>query len=479
MLQMNSLKRNLIINVGYQLLAVAIPLILAPYVSRTIGPEGVGIYSYTYNFAYCFALVGMLGVANYGNRTIASVGDDMQLRSRHFWNIWCIQVIVSVAACLAYVGCCLFLELSNSTIVLVHIVTVACSIFDISWFFFGIEMFQATVARNLVVKVLNTALILVLVNNEGDLLIYSLIMVGGALLNNLLLFPFLKKEIIYVRPTFQEMKQHIKPMIVLFFPVVAISIYKIMDKVMVGALSTTTQTGFYEYAEKIIGLPGVVITAVGSVMLPRVSAILGKNGEKKAKFFVQITMEVMIALTCAMAWGIFGIATDFAPAFFGEEFAYSGIVMMGLAPSVVCQSWANVIRTQYLIPAKMDTVYVQSTWIGAVVNFVVNALLIPYLHAMGAALGTLCAELAVAAYQSIKVRKVLPVGKYLRYCGYYLIPSAVMVMIIKLVSCFVDQGGFVLIALEIVAGGFAYCVVALPYMLIRLHKFKQMGAVFE
>jgi O-antigen/teichoic acid export membrane protein len=469
---MNSLKKNLLINVSYQLLVVVIPLVVAPYVSRTVGAEGVGIYSYTFNFAYCFALVGMLGVSNYGNRTIAAVGEDKHLRSRNFWNIWAIQILMSLLACAAYGIWCLAAAPQSPRIALVHLITVACSIFDISWFFFGIEKFQITVARNLVVKVLNMALIFGLVKGPEDLAAYTAIMVGGNLLNHLLLFPFLRKEVVFVRPSFREMKQHFKPMVVLFFPVVAVSIYKIMDKVMIGALSTTTQTGFYEYAEKIIGLPVTLITAVGAVMLPRLSAMLGKNQQDQARKLTQVTMEVMMALTWAMAWGIFAIAPEFAPAFFGAEFAWGGVVMMGLAPSVICQSWANVIRTQHLIPAKMDKVYVGSTWVGAGVNLVMNLLLIPRFHALGAAIGTLCAEFAVAAYQTFHVRRVLPIGRYFINSVYYLIPSGVMVVLIRVMTRLSGLEGFGLIALQVAVGGLAYCALALPWLLKRFRKLR-------
>jgi O-antigen/teichoic acid export membrane protein len=451
---------------------VVIPLVVAPYVSRTVGAEGVGVYSYTFNFAYCFALVGMLGVSNYGNRTIAAVGEDKHLRSQNFWNIWAIQILMSLLACAAYGIWCLAAAPQSPRIALVHMITVACSLFDISWFFFGIEKFQITVARNLVVKVLNMALIFGLVKGPEDLAAYTAIMVGGNLLNHLLLFPFLRKEVVFVRPSFREMKQHFKPMVVLFFPVVAVSIYKIMDKVMIGALSTTTQTGFYEYAEKIISLPVTLITAVGAVMLPRLSAMLGKDQQDQARRLTQVTMEVMMALTCAMAWGIFAIAPEFAPAFFGEEFAWSGIVMMGLAPSVICQSWANVIRTQHLIPAKMDAVYVGSTWVGAAVNLTMNLLLIPRFHALGAAIGTLCAEFAVAAYQTWHVRKVLPIGQYFVNSVYYLIPSGVMVVLIRLMTRFLGLEGFGLIALQVAGGGLAYCALALPWLLKRFRKLR-------
>lgn len=150
--------------------------------------------------------------------------------------------------------------------------------------------------------------------------------------------------------------------------------------------------------------------------------------------------------------------------------------MMGLAPSVICQSWANVIRTQYLIPAKMDGVYVRSTWLGAAVNLAANLLLIPKFQALGAALGTVCAELAVAAYQSFQVRRGMPIGKYLAGTVYYLMPSAVMVVLIRLLTRVLPLEGFGLIGVQILLGGLVYCLLALPYLYLRLRKIQQIGA---
>lgn len=470
--RMNGLKKNLLINVSYQLFVVIIPLVLAPYVGRTIGATGAGIYSYTYSVAYCFALVGMLGVANYGNRTIAAVGTDIDKRSEVFWNIWTIQIIVSVIACIAYLIYIILFKPDNIDISYIQIITVVCSIFDISWFFFGIERFQITVVRNFVVKILNMILIFMFVHDTDDLPVYAMIMVSGTLLNGLLLFPFLKKEIKYKRASLNQMKRHFKPIVILFFPVIAISIYKIMDKVMIGVLSTTTQTGYYEYAEKIIGLPGTVITAVGSVMLPRLSALIGQKDDRQAKFLLQVTMEIMMCLTFAMAGGIFAIATDFAPTFFGKEFSASGAIMMGLTPAVLCQGWANVIRTQYLIPAEKDSIYVQSAWLGAIVNLIMNAILIPHLNAMGAAIGTVCAEFSVATYQSIRIKKELPIIDYLKYTIFYIVPSSIMIMIVKFLSSMLKINSIVLIVLEIFAGGVVYILISGPYIVFRVNKIK-------
>ncbi len=464
---MNKLRKNLIINISYQLVVVLIPLVLAPYVARTIGADGVGVYSYSFSLASFFALFGMLGVANYGNRTIAACGNDIGKRSTAFWNIWGLQICCSLIVLAIYASYILFFSTKDRIASEIQIIIVLCSAIDISWFFFGIEQFQITVLRNLIVKILNVILIFSLVKNKNDLYLYIFIMALGTFLNSALLFLFLRKYIVYVRPRISVMREHIKPMLVLFFPVIAINLYKIMDKVMIGGMVETVHSGYYEYAEKIIGLPGTIITAIGSVMLPRLSALVGERDNAKVKYLNDITMEVMMFLTIGMAGGIFCIARDFAPVFFGEEFKASGDIMMVLAPSVVFQGWANIIRTQYLIPNSQDKVYVQSAWLGAITNLGLNALLIPKYYGIGAAIGTFCAEAVVALFQSIKTKHSLPLGRYLKNTFIYFLPFTVMAMMIGFIKKIIVFEGLLLIMIEILAGAAAYLICSIPILTKR------------
>ena len=76
------MKKNFIYNVLYQILILIIPLITMPYVSRVLGADGVGIYSYTYSISYYFMIIAMLGLNNYGNRTIAKVRNNKEELSK-------------------------------------------------------------------------------------------------------------------------------------------------------------------------------------------------------------------------------------------------------------------------------------------------------------------------------------------------------------------------------------------------------------
>lgn len=409
---MASLKKNFAYNIVYQILVIILPLVTTPYVSRTLGAANVGIYSYTYAVANYFVLIAMLGVKNYGNRSIAMVKDNKEELSKTFCNIYAIQISVFILSTLAYIGYVLLIVKENRLIALIQIFFVFTAAADITWFFFGMEEFKITVTRNTIIKLLDTLCIFIFVKNADDLWKYTLILSLGLLLGYLSVFPFLKKYIYFVRPTLTEMKRHFKPNVILFIPVIAVSLFNIMDKIMLGALSNMTQVGYYENTEKLMRVPFGVITALGTVMLPRMSHLVAKGNKKESEHIIEYSIILIMFLACAMSCGLAGTGNVFAPIFFGKEFSICGTLLIFIAPTILFLSWANVIRMQYLIPNGMDKEFTISTFVGAFVNLVINTLLIPQYSALGAIIGTVCAEASVAITQTFFVRKHLNIKHF-------------------------------------------------------------------
>lgn len=91
-MRMTSIKKNFLYNAFYQVLTLILPLITTPYISRVMGAEKIGVYSYAYSIASYFGLFILLGLNNYGNRTIASVCDDKKKLSKTFWSIYVMHV---------------------------------------------------------------------------------------------------------------------------------------------------------------------------------------------------------------------------------------------------------------------------------------------------------------------------------------------------------------------------------------------------
>lgn len=428
---MNSLKQNFFYSTLYQMLSIILPLITSPYISRVLGPEKVGIYSYTYSIANYFVLIAMLGFKNYGIRSIAKVRDNKEKLSKEFWSILELQLITSSIMFAIYVFYLVVLRPKYLLIAVLQGIYVFSAMSDISWFFFGLEKFKITTIRNTVIRLLGVVAIFTFVKDGNDLPIYVFILSFNILLSQLVLWPFLKREVHFVKTSFEDIIVHLKPCAILFLPVVAVSLYNIMDKIMLGSMSTMEESGFYENTEKIVNIPFGIITALGSVMLPRMTNFVAHNQYKESKKYIELSMNFVMFLSGAMAFGIAGIAKVFSPVFFGSEFTKCGILIQAITPIIIFKAWANVIRTQLLIPNERDREYILSLFAGAIINVIINAILIRPLGALGAVLGTVAAEGTVCIYQTVVVRKDLNFKKYFRDTVFYLISGGVMFLAVN------------------------------------------------
>lgn len=463
------MKKNFIYNVIYQILILVLPLITIPYISRILGANGVGIYSYTYSIAHYFVLTAMLGLNNYGNRAIAKVRDNKEKLSKTFCSIYILQLLTSLIMLICYIIYISIFSDNYKMIAIVQIMYVISSSFDINWFFFGLEEFKLTITRNAITKGVSLVLIFTFVKTSEDIWIYASILAGSTLFSNLILFPFLKKHIKFTKVSIQEVLKHFKPCAMLFLPVVAVSIYKIMDKIMIGFLSNVNEVGYYENAEKIIQVPISIITALGTVMLPRVSNMISNNQEDSVKRLLGKTVPFTMFLACPMFLGLLAIGKDFAIVFFGKEFETSGYLIQLLGVTVLFVSWANTIRNQYLIPNEKDKLYVVSTFLGAIVNFVSNSILIIKYGAIGACIGTIGAEFTVMFVQSWCIKKELPLKNYIRDSMKFFFKAAIMFIGAISVGGFVNDSNILLkMIIQILTGSTIYVVLNANYIFYDL-----------
>lgn len=407
---MSTLKKNILYNTLYQVLIVIIPLITAPYLSRVLDADGVGQYSYTYAIANYFVLFAMLGLTNYGNREIAACGDNSEKRSQTFSSIYAMQAIWAFGLTLLYAIYVLLFVEKYRIIALIQIIYVSSAVLDINWLFFGLEKFKLTIIRNFAVKIGTFICIFLFVKNGGDVWKYTLIMAAGTMVSQLCMWIYVPRFIQIRRVSFAEIRQHIKPNIVLFVPVLSYSIYKIMDKIMLGNMADVSAVGLYEYAEKIVNLPLGFIAAFGTVMLPRMSSLAALGDKEKINNYVGKSSKYVTLIAAAMAFGLMSVGDVFAPLYYGSAFAVSGTLIQLLAITLIPISWANIIRTQFLIPTHRDNIYLLSTVSGAVVNLVINILLIPRYSYYGAAIGTIAAEFSVVVIQITGTRKEFQYG---------------------------------------------------------------------
>ncbi|HHT7796124.1 TPA: flippase [Streptococcus suis] len=426
---MTSTKKNFLYNSFYQILALIIPFITAPYLSRVLGAEGIGRYSYFYSISNYFILFTMLGINNYGNRTIAKVRDNKNSLSKTFWELYTMQFFLGLIFSLLYLVYCLFF-VSDRILAFTMIPFVFSGILDVNWFYFGIENFKLTTIRNTIIKIITTVCIFIFVNTENDVWLYCIILTVGTLLSQLVVWPFILKNYPFERPAFKNVKKHFKPNFFLFFTVVAVSIFKILSKILLGTLSTTIEVGYFELAEKLLSIPLAFVTSLGTVMLPRMSNLIARESRQIEKT-ITISLIFAIFLSSSISFGIMSIAKEFVPIFYGQGFEKVVTLIIILLPSCIFLAFANVIRTQYLLPVQMDNIYVVSAFIGAGINLLINFLLIPKYQSIGTAIGTLITEIVVCVYQVSGVYKFLPIKLYIRICVPFVFSGIIMFLILS------------------------------------------------
>lgn len=422
-------KENFIYNSIYQIIAIAIPLITTPYLSRILGVEGIGEYAYAYSIAYYFTLIIKLGLNNYGSREIAYYREDKMQISKIFWELYFFQAMSLIVLLIIYVIYSMQIAQHKEISLILSLFVVSSGI-DITRFFWGMEEFKLIVLRDLCIKTLSTIGIFAFVKTEEDTWKYALLLCIGFLGSQLLLWPSLKKSIRWCRPTVKGIVHHIKPNLLLFLPTIAVSLYKTMDKIMLGFFSSTVEVGYYESSEKIIQVPMALITSLGTVMQPRMTNLLAKGEERnKLNSILDTSFQLAVFLSSIIGFGIMAVAKEFVPWFYGEGYEKCINLYEILLPSCLFLAFANVIRTQYLIPNRKDVQYIISLFAGAIINLIINMLLVVKYQAVGVAIGTLAAEITVCVVQTMFVRKDINIPRNIQNCAVYIIAGISMYLV--------------------------------------------------
>lgn len=451
--------KNYLYNVFYQVFVLIVPLITIPYVSRVLGATGVGINAFTNSNVQYFVLVGSIGVALYGNRQIAYVRDDREKTSQIFWEIFFMRGITIAVALIAFF---IFLQLTTKyhTAYLMQGILIIAAAFDISWFFMGLENFKITVLRNMIIRVLSLVCIFIFVKTKNDLNLYIAILSLSTLIGNLTLFPYLRQYINLPKWHDLNLWRHVRPSVVLFIPQIASQVYLVLNKTMLGTFISVESSGYYDNSDKIIKMVLAIVTATGTVMLPRVANTFARGDLKQVHRYLYASFDFVSAVSIPMMFGIAAIAPRFAVMFFGPEFTAVGPLMMIESIVILMIAWSNVLGVQYLLPTGRNQAYTLSVITGAIVNVVLNIPLIMWLGTNGAMIATVLSELGVTEYQLIAVRKELTIRTLFSGIWKYLIAGIAMFAVVLYLNLTWSMS-YVTLAAEVIIGMAIYVVILL------------------
>ena len=453
-----SIKKNFILNTIYQILILIVPLVTTPYVSRILGADGVGIYSYTYSNVSYFLLVGALGSRTYGNREIAYLQKDIEKRSRLFFELVILRLITSTVAITAYVVYLVYFVSIDTKIAALQTIYLVAGAIDIIWLFQGMEDFARVVFRNTIVKIFNVILVFILIKTRDDVDLYTIILAGMTLVANLSIWPFITRYV--KRVPLKELRpfRHIKEEFILFLPTIAIQVYTYVDKSMIRAFSTNSvENGYYEQTEKIVRVAISVITSLSTVMAPRIAKTYADGNKELLNTYMRKTFRFTWMMAIPIMFGIMGVSGTFVPVFFGTGYDKVKILMPLYSMLIIFVSMSYILGIQFLIAIGRQNVYTVAVTISAVANVVMNLVLIPHFASIGATLATVTAECIGAVVMMIycERRDLLSFSDMLGNTRQYWFSGIIMFIIVFFISGRTNAR-FISLIIEIIAGVVAY-----------------------
>ena len=391
-----SIKKNFIYNIILNLSKVIFPLITAPYISRVLEPDGVGLFNFSSTYASYFALFAALGVPMYGIREIAKIRDNRQSENKFLSEIISLELITTFLCTIIFVlSVYLIPSLEcNKLLFLVAGIALYITPLKVEWFFSGHEDFGYITLRSLLIKTLSVIALFVFIHRKEDLLTYVIIGTMAIVANEI--WNYIKLLHMGYRPylTFR-VQQHLKPLMILFVSAIAVSIYTMLDTLMLGFISSYDEVGFYNSANHIAKCMMPIVTSLAAVAMPRLSYYMQKGDWGEINIMLSKSLSVVSFLSFPMVMITILLAPTFVPLFFGELYIGSILPLQIIVLVVVVIGFNNITTIQILASLGYDRPYLYSVLSGTFTNFLLNLFLIPVFGAIGASIASVMAEVVI------------------------------------------------------------------------------------
>ena len=463
--------KNYLYNLSYQILTIILPIITVPYVTRIFTSEDLGNYGFYNSIVSYFSLFAMLGIGLYGTKQIASASDV----NSTFWNIYAIQLIASLISIFVYVIVILCIPTMSGIIPLILFISLFSKIIDISWLFSGKEDFKKITLRNTVVKVVGVISIFTFIKNSEDLYLYILLIVVFDFLGQVVMWIPAKKFI--KRPSFNMkiIKKNLHPIVLLFLPQVAISLYVVLDRTLLGLLGSYSDVGIYEQGQKLISILLKVVSSLGVVMLPRVANLLSERRDKEAQNMVKFSFILYNLIIFPMIFGLISVNEVFVKLFLGQNFQDVKYVLYVIVFNIMFVGWTNILGYQVLVVRNKNKEFMLSTTIPAFVSVAVNIAVIPFFGYIGASITSVVVEILVFAIQWYYSRNIINKNLLFNKDLVKIICSS-LVMFGAVMLCKMTLGldGIIGLAIYLAVGGISYLGMLFLLKTVNIKEMKAM-----
>ncbi|ORJ31315.1 polysaccharide biosynthesis protein [Streptococcus oralis subsp. tigurinus] len=463
--------KNYAYNLSYQLLVIILPIVTTPYVTRVFSSDDLGTYGYFNSIVTYFILLATLGVANYGTKEISAHQKGIR---KNFWGIYSLQFVATWISILLYLALGFLLPSMQNPVAYILGLSLVSKGLDISWLFQGLEDFRKITVRNIAVKLVGVISIFIFIKSANDLYLYVFLLTIFELLGQLSMWLPARQFIGKLHFDWKSAKYHLRPVILLFLPQIAISLYVTLDRTMLGVLASTKDVGIYDQALKLVNILLTLVTSLGSVMLPRVSSLLSSGDHKAVNKMHEMSFFIYNLVIFPIMSGMLIVNDDFVQFFFGHDFQDARYAIAIMISRMFFIGWTNIMGIQILIPHNKNKEFMISTTVPAILSVALNLIFLPQLGYVGAAIVSVLTEALVWGIQLHFTRCYLKEVPIVRNMLKIILVSCLMYALLSLLKSILSFTPMLNVGIYTIAGGIIYLSLIFLFKVLNLRELKQL-----
>jgi len=467
------LKINIISNSIYQILVMVVPILTTPYVTRIFDVGQMGEYNLSLMIASLCVIVSQFGLESYGVREIAQTKTKIE-ENKKFFQLHTIQTTASILMFIIYNLLSIFiLNVENKQLYFVQSFLILVNIFDISWYFTGVEEIRKIILRNALSKIFVTLSIFVLIKDSDQLSFYALINVLGMLLGNFTMIFSSKQYIDYSYLKFSTKKQYILGSFRLLLPRLLNAGYGTVETSVLQIATTAGNVGIYSEAKRIINLSFSVIKSAFSALSPRMSFHVSRNEFSKVQTIFQKGLMYCSFFAIILVSGIQAVSTYFVDFFFGPGYEMVAVVLQIASFGLVFIPIISLISSDILVPIGKDKEYTTSILIILISGTILNFILDPRFGAIGAAIAFAFTQMFCLIYLTFITRRIIRSIKIMKSILITFLAIILNIIIINRISVVISMSNpFVAFLFFGTASVLLSGIFILGYLLIMKFYFK-------
>ncbi|NNU98273.1 oligosaccharide flippase family protein [Geobacillus sp. DSP4a] len=390
-----------------QIFNYIIPLFLFPYLTHTLGTTIFGIWMLSLNIIQYLNILIDYGFNLSATKKVAIWKRNKEKIAELFTSVMFIKFLFFTTAFCIVV---LFSEIINNLFRLPNNLLLEMFLYLFGliltpfWLFQGLEQLKIPTLLNLVARIFSMFASFICIKNAND--IYLLPIINGIplVITGCISWVILyKQEIKLIIPKWKLIKKEIVDGFDLFISSISVSLYTILNSILLGIFAGPQYVAYYSICEKIIQVTKSIITPVFQATYPFMAKTL--NEKRKINWGVLKILFLLSLLIGSIIILILNIFNDTILNYFlhGEfnNSVKATLLLMSFIPLISFLN--NSLFIQTLVPLGESKYLRKATFLAGFINILFVSLFAGTLKELGSSMGYVLSELSVLILGIIKV----------------------------------------------------------------------------